>query len=288
MAFAQQSLLWRVTSPKGAVSHLFGTIHLADTMVFRQPAAVLQALDTSVVFIAELDLDSVRAQASNLRAMMAAPGSSLRDVLHDSDYTAVKAYVRTHMDAIAAMSIDLMKPGVIASMMMMQRVKRTAPMSVDEFLWSRAKSLGLLTLGIERAAEQLTVLDAMPPEAIVEFVRNPEAFDSLHGVLRDAYVQGNLDAIMAAMSELDHYESFAVAINDDRNVTMVNRLQEYLQRGGAFVAVGAAHLAGPKGMLALLQSQGYRVTPVTSPERHMMLAHPIESPATGRSRRTAR
>jgi len=47
---------------------------------------------------------------------------------------------------------------------------------------------------------------------------------------------------------------------DDRNRTMVKRMIPLLQRGSAFVAVGAAHLPGEEGMLYLLEQEGYRVT----------------------------
>ena len=52
------------------------------------------------------------------------------------------------------------------------------------------------------------------------------------------------------------------AIIHDRSVVMAYRLQAYLRRGGAFVAVGALHLYGPKGMLALLAEDGWVVRPV--------------------------
>jgi len=285
---AQSGLLWRITSPDGAINHLFGTIHLADTLVFQQPTSILAALDTSLTFIAELDLDSVRAQGMNIRAMMASPGTSLRQVLHDTDYAAVKQYVTQNLGGMVAMTMDGLKPGIIASMILMGRMERTAPESVDEFLWKRAKELGLPALGIESASEQLTALDAMPPDAIVELVRNPEAFDSLHKVLRSAYIDGNLDEIAAAMSDLDQYESFASTINDNRNVVMADRLDEYLKRGGTFVAVGAAHIPGPKGIVALLRSKGYSVTPVPGTERHSMLKVPLSSYTPGKIERTTR
>ena len=40
---------------------------------------------------------------------------------------------------------------------------------------------------------------------------------------------------------------------------MVDRLRSRLKTGGAFVAVGAAHLPGKKGLLSLLAQQGYKV-----------------------------
>ncbi len=43
---------------------------------------------------------------------------------------------------------------------------------------------------------------------------------------------------------------------------MAHRLFLPLRDGHLFVAVGALHLHGVKGMLALLRTQGYRITRV--------------------------
>lgn len=44
----------------------------------------------------------------------------------------------------------------------------------------------------------------------------------------------------------------------DRNVVMAFRMQRELRRGNAFVALGALHLYGDRGVLALLEQDGYR------------------------------
>jgi uncharacterized protein YbaP (TraB family) len=45
----------------------------------------------------------------------------------------------------------------------------------------------------------------------------------------------------------------------DRSVVMAYRMQRELRRGRAFVAVGALHLYGARGILALLEEDGYSV-----------------------------
>ena len=52
------------------------------------------------------------------------------------------------------------------------------------------------------------------------------------------------------------------ALNADRNSRMVERMRPMLDKGGAFIAIGALHLAGEEGVLALLEKQGYRLQSV--------------------------
>ena len=49
---------------------------------------------------------------------------------------------------------------------------------------------------------------------------------------------------------------------DQRNARMVTRMEPFLKRGQAFIAIGALHLPGEVGVLNLLAKQGYRVSVV--------------------------
>ena len=52
---------------------------------------------------------------------------------------------------------------------------------------------------------------------------------------------------------------------DDRNLAWMPTLEHYFSEGNAVVLVGAGHLPGSHGLVALLQKVGYRVTPVSLP-----------------------
>jgi len=47
-----------------------------------------------------------------------------------------------------------------------------------------------------------------------------------------------------------------------RNERWIPFLEQLAHEGGAFVAVGAAHLVGKDGVVALLRAHGYRVARV--------------------------
>jgi uncharacterized protein YbaP (TraB family) len=68
-------------------------------------------------------------------------------------------------------------------------------------------------------------------------------------------------------NEQPHYDEavfdrFIQRIIYDRNQHMLERMEPYLQNGGAFIAVGASHLPDTKGLLQLLEGKGYKINKV--------------------------
>jgi uncharacterized protein YbaP (TraB family) len=62
--------------------------------------------------------------------------------------------------------------------------------------------------------------------------------------------------------EAESYAAFQEAMVDARNRHMAEAARPILDEGGAFVAVGALHLAGKDGLVALLRKDGYAVEAV--------------------------
>ena len=56
------------------------------------------------------------------------------------------------------------------------------------------------------------------------------------------------------------YESLTKRILFERNQTMVERMQPVLEKGNAFIAVGAMHLPGDGGVLDLLDKENYKLS----------------------------
>jgi hypothetical protein len=80
------------------------------------------------------------------------------------------------------------------------------------------------------------------------------------------YAEGDLAAI-AWQNEHGHeddpvFQWMNERILYRRSEQMVERMRPALAAGGAVVAVGALHLTGERGLLRLLEKQGYRVTRV--------------------------
>ena len=127
-------------------------------------------------------------------------------------------------------------------------------------------------MALKRSAEQVGALETMSPELQITMLRDAVAqhdqLDQIIEQLINAYLRRDLKALEsisnAAMQGGDDRvaDMFTTEVVDRRNYRMLERMQPRLREGNAFVAVGALHLPGDKGLLKLLRNKGYRVSPV--------------------------
>jgi hypothetical protein len=143
---------------------------------------------------------------------------------------------------------------------------------LDVVLFQRAQQAGKPLHGLETIAEQLEVFDGLPLEDQVGLLRDAvEQVDGLDAMLAEllaAYKRQDLAAMMAineaAMAAGDQRLAgeFQRRLIVDRNHRMAERMEPWLNQGGAFVAVGALHLPGEQGIVSLLRQRGYSVRAV--------------------------
>lgn len=84
---------------------------------------------------------------------------------------------------------------------------------------------------------------------------------TIEAILR-GWLEGDAESVYAQTVEEmkidDDFASFATRLLDDRNVAWLPVIQNALKNEATTVVmVGAAHMGGPKGLLALLRAEGY-------------------------------
>ena len=86
------------------------------------------------------------------------------------------------------------------------------------------------------------------------------ATELLEAVVRDR-------SLLAALSEEERTEDPKrhEVLLAARNRDWIPKLKPHLERGGAFVAVGAAHFPGNDGLIELLRGEGYILSRVVRP-----------------------
>jgi hypothetical protein len=142
---------------------------------------------------------------------------------------------------------------------------------LDLVLQARATRQNLPVSGLETVAEHLAIFDGLPlPQQIAlleDTVRLQADLDKEFEALHQAWLARDLAAIVAISeknkpSDVRLYNEVMDRLLDQRNRRMAKRMAPMLRQGGAFIAVGAAHLPGEIGLLRLLEKAGYRVTVV--------------------------
>lgn len=108
---------------------------------------------------------------------------------------------------------------------------------------------------LETLDEQLAMMQGIQVDLAALLQPNAQRAASEHALM-DACWTGQLDAAAGVIDKLADDPGLRMA---ERNAAWWPKLDAELEQGDAFVAVGLGHLIGPRGLLATLASDGYRV-----------------------------
>ena len=267
LAFAAQAtekgLFWKMESPKGVVSYLFGTIHTDDNRVADISANVLTAMKSVDIFMME-------AGENNDPSVMLLKEGNLASQLTDAEFEQVRELADFHvMHMGAAMQ---MKPWLLA--VVFDLPKPQTPFNLDNLLRAKSEELGKNVVGIETAKEHFGVMDDFSMEEQMVMLRavlkrTPEQkladFESLMAV----YLEGDSDKITAlnekitaSMLPADLWAKIKDKLLDKRSVLMGERAIPMANEKPVFIAVGASHLAGDVGLINAFKKAGYKLSAV--------------------------
>jgi uncharacterized protein YbaP (TraB family) len=262
-----KALLYEIRSDNAAPpSYLFGTIHSEDPRVLDLAEPIVTAFQASAGFALEVvpDADAI------IRAMVSMTfkdGRTLRDVLPPGLY--LKAAAALEGLGMPPAAYNDFKPWAVVTLLSVPRGEGGE--FLDLRLHRDAIEAGKQVAGLETMEEQLAIFEDLDEREQVALLR--ETLDSLDelpdllATLIAAYLERDLDALQTYGDQyLDGSdprlaELFREVAVRSRNHRMVERMGPLLDEGGWFIAVGALHLPGTEGILALLRAQGYRVSP---------------------------
>jgi hypothetical protein len=265
--------LWRVERGDAPPSHLMGTMHVTDPRVRDLPAPIREAFEGSEQAAFEL-LFTPEERRIVAQGRAAPSGELLAKVVDRETYD--KAVALAARYGIPAKAVDRMPPGALAVLFQTPpdefRRRAEGDLFLDLWLIQWAYDLGMRVVALEKLEEQLALFDEAPSQDQAEILREvlaqlDEEPDALERLVGD-YLDGNMTPAyqrveaMAREGEDPDAVRFKQAFLDARNRIMVDRMIPLLQRGRAFVAVGALHMPGDEGILHLLEQRGYRVTRV--------------------------
>ena len=272
LAFPQtpHSLLWRI-SGRGITkpSYLFGTMHIlcADQAVLSDSLkAAIDAVD-EVYF--EFNLTDTADMLSAALSMRMTGGQSLSDLLKPDDYNRIKNYFSAHQSMLPFWALEHLKPMLISSLIEEQSLGCSSMDGMELRIMKdmREKDPQKPVRGLETAAFQAGLFDSIPykkqAKELVDYIDSVEENKKITKQLADLYVRQDLDGIQALSNKDDPgMDEYMDLLLYGRNRKWVKELVTLLPQKSLLVAVGAAHLPGPEGVIQLLKKEGFTVEPV--------------------------
>ena len=261
------SLLWEISgNGLPASSYLFGTFHLLCKDDIHFSEALKQAITNSKKIYLELDLDDPATLMGGLMLMNMKGGKKLKDLYTAEEYKKISTFFKDSLNTPIGL-FQQMKPGFLAALLYPKMMPCNASSSVEESIMQLAKAGGKEIKGLETMAFQASVFDSIPYEKQAEELLH--AIDSMEkaridfGLILAAYKEQRLDQIEKIINDpqFGSTENQDVLL-DNRNKNWVGQLKQIMKQEPVFTAVGAGHLVGKNGLIALLRAEGYMVKPL--------------------------
>lgn len=263
MAFSQ-SILWKVSGKNmKSPSYLYGTIHIQDARVFAFDSTVTNAFFSCEAFAMEVLLDEISMKGVK-QAMMMPKGKVLKDMLSKEDFALLDSLCKAKV-GVSAVFMNGMKPFFVANAIEQADMPQDKEMALDLFLLKEAREQNKLCYGVEEYMDQIKVVDAFSlkeqTEMLIYMLHDTASSRGFEEML-DAYLRFDLDKMTKMMQDTTLPKKFEKVLINNRNVTMAKHFEIIANEHTLFCAVGAGHLGGKKGVIALLRKKGYTVEPV--------------------------
>lgn len=267
--------IWSISDADSTV-YLFGTVHILPPELNWRTPAVDAALEDSEIVYFEADVmsNSAQQQAAALIPQLGLneAGVTLTSLISEE----AQAHMATLAERIGAppealaAQMDPLKPWLAAvtlGVLQMQAGGYDPESGVEYKLNADAQEAGKAFGYFETVEEQLGYLASLPLETqiadfetgVAQMVEDPDALSEMV----QAWAVGDMSVIDRAFNEDlrnssgDLFEALIV----QRNRNWIPQIEAALASDqDAFIAVGAGHMPGETGVIALLEANGHAVT----------------------------
>jgi uncharacterized protein len=259
--------LWHVEGPNGEQAWLFGTIHALPEPVDWRTDRIEAALAASDRLILEVAAVGDGAEIGKIFAQLGqSPGLArlaMRLVPED------RAELRSDMAeaGLAPGALDGMETWAAALALQQAVAARAGIDSANGIDRALVRGWAKPVDELEGAVAQLAIFDALAEDdqrtLLLALLRGGDAGDESER-LASAWARADMALIGKEVEgDLLADPELREALLTGRNRAWTEKLAASLKSGARpFVAVGAAHLAGPEGLPAMLSAKGYKVTRV--------------------------
>lgn len=274
----ENSLLWEISgNDLPEPSFLFGTIHMIPAEHFDLSESAKVAFDKAQRIAFEIDTENMNnpmAALGLLDRITMQGDTSLSDLLTEDEYQQVSDHFDNLGIPLAFMHrIKPMFLTIFASedLDMLSPASKQDIKSYELELTNRAQEQQKDILGLETVDFQLSLFDSIPYQAqaqmLLDAIRSESGeADGSFDEMVDLYLREDIVGMQALMQGENGgtMGAFEELLLLRRNRSWIPLMQELMTDGPVFFAVGAGHLAGEEGVIALLRNAGYILKPLRS------------------------
>ena len=260
------SLLWRVTGNNlTKPSFLFGTIHLICPDDYLWTEKMRSSLDRAEKVCFELDISDPDVMMQVVAGMTDNTNKKLYDYFTTEQYKLLSRYVKDSLNMDVA-SFEKMKPIMLESFISATKINCANPISYEDSIMKTAQAAGKKIMGLEEPKEQIVDLEHIPVETVIKYlledIQSTTKIDTEYMHLVAAYKQQDLPGLYTLITNSSDLENEKGVLLDARNRKWTSRIMDKMEVASVFFAVGAGHLYGPLGVIALLRKKGFTVEPI--------------------------
>ncbi len=261
------TLLWEITGKNlKKPSYIFGTFHLLCKDDIHFSANLLQAVKNADEVYFEMDLDDPKNTLGGMFFMNMQNGKTLKDLYSEQEYEKVNKFFKDSLKMNISF-FNKMKPMMLEALLYPRMMPCKTPSGVEMELLSIVKKEKKEVKGFETIEFQSGIFDSIPydvqAKALLKDIDSTEKYKAYFVKMMNIYKAQQLEGINNIISDT----SFGTGENNDallknRNENWVKQLKLIFKKNNIFMAVGAAHLTGKDGVIALLRKEGYTLHPI--------------------------
>jgi uncharacterized protein YbaP (TraB family) len=259
---------WKVTSPQGAL-YLVGSVHLLTKDFYPLNPALEKAYKDSDLLVEEVDIAEMSGTGSQLSMLtrgMQPSSKPLDSVLSASTMALLSK--KAQDVGLPLEALKQFKPWMIAltiEAMEWQKAGFDPELGLDKHFYNQAKADGKAVQALETIDYQISRFDEMPLELqdhlLAETLKSIDTEKASMSRLIEAWRIGDGSAVeRIVLKDLQQEPQLYQRLLVERNKNWLPKLDAlFARKGRTMVVVGAAHLVGPDGLLAMFKAKGYRV-----------------------------
>lgn len=262
---ATNSFLWKASRGQGVV-YLVGSVHLLSKDYYPLSPVLDAAFRESDLLVEEVDLGEMETADSQLQILMRGmlpSGQALDKVITPATLAMVSGRVSDL--GLPLEPLKRFKPWMLALTLLgleWQKAGFDPNLGLDKHFYDRARAEGKQVQGLETLDFQLSRFDDMTMDEqdrmLSSTLKELETQKAAVTALADAWKSGDAATVeRIVLQDLKQEPRMYQALLVDRNRNWLPKIDAlFARRGRAFIVVGAAHLVGPDGLIAMLRAKG--------------------------------